>query len=190
MYFVVYTVCGNPGSEEFSNPKQGNTLLKDLHDGTKASGQQLKTSLPTRMYEKDFFHAAAQHDGVGKSIDSHDRSYNSHISWTKGCSTLFGERFCLLRYVLIGGLLENIDGPGKWNKPHLNQGPLFFVSKLQTNQKEHQCACSLGSTALTSWFGQVLAARFCGPGVTYFLKAAWQRSPPKTRNKKTTTGSC
>ena len=27
-----------------------------------------------------------------------------------------------------------IDGPGKWNKPHLNQGPLFF---RQTNQKGH-----------------------------------------------------
>ena len=27
-----------------------------------------------------------------------------------------------------------IDNPGKWNKPHLNQGPLFFE---QTNQKGH-----------------------------------------------------
>ena len=30
-----------------------------------------------------------------------------------------------------------IDGPGKWNKPQLNQGPLIFK---QTNQKGHLCA--------------------------------------------------
>ena len=30
-----------------------------------------------------------------------------------------------------------IDGPGKWNKPHLNQGPLCL---LQTNQKGHLCS--------------------------------------------------
>ena len=27
-----------------------------------------------------------------------------------------------------------MDGPGKWNNPHLNQGPLLFK---QTNQKGH-----------------------------------------------------
>ena len=37
--------------------------------------------------------------------------------------------------IIIGGLLEKQMGfPGKWDKPHLNQGPLLFK---QTNQEGH-----------------------------------------------------
>ena len=46
-------------------------------------------------------------------------------------------RIAVPMQLLIGGLLEEKKaGPGKWNKPQLNQGPLFFK---QTNQKGRLC---------------------------------------------------
>ena len=37
----------------------------------------------------------------------------------------------------IGGLSEKIDGPGKWNKLHPNQGPNLFVSSANQPKRTH-----------------------------------------------------